>query len=251
MNSIVEKCLIVAATPCFVETCLALTPASDNFNAASLNKNRWTLENAGKGKLAPAGGKIGFTVGSGPTGDDFGILELKNNRPGFNENWEVILDVTNASGQGYEVGTGLLIYNVDDYGDQVGLEFNGKGRNAGFVSLGITNDRDNPQQDIRVNPNITSGSLRITFDKTTKFFTFWYDRTGSVDGFEWVQISTFSTTGKGGDRRGNWSMNPSGGKFGIQLYGFAENRSVARGKVSFDNFKLRALQPVIARVRPE
>jgi hypothetical protein len=223
-------------------TALALTPFSDNFNATALNTSRWTLENYAKGKLTQGAGKVNFTVAATPTGDDFSTLELKNNRPGYNESWEVILDVANTSGQGYKVGTGVLIFNADDYGDQVGLEFNGKGRGAGFVTIGITNDKDNPQQDIRVNPNVTKGSLRVTFNKTSKLFTFWYDSTGSADGLVWTQLATFSPTGKGGDRRGNWQMNSGGGRFGIQLYGFAENRSIAAGKVGFDNFKLKALR---------
>lgn len=234
--------ILFAASQFLAGTALALTPFSDNFNATALNKSRWKLENSGKGKLAQSGGRVNFTVAASPTNDDFSILELKNNRPGYNESWEVILEVANTSGQGYKVGTGLLIYNADDYGDQVGLEFNGKGRGAGFVTIGITNDQDNPQQDIRVNPNVTKGSLRITFNKTSKLFTFWYDSTGSADGLVWTQLATFSPTGKGGDRRGNWQMNPGGGRFGIQLYGFAEKRSIAAGKVGFDNFKLKALR---------
>lgn len=231
--------IICAAFPLLTGTASALTTFSDNFDAASLSKTRWTLKNYGNGKLAQAAGKINSTVASSPTKDDFGLLELKNNRPGYNESWEVILDVKNTANQGSKVGTGFLVYNADDYGDQVGLEFNGT---TGFVTIMTTDDNDNPAGDIRQNPRVTKGSLRISFDKTTKLFTFWYDSTGSADGLVWTRLATFSPTGKGGDRRGNWKMNPAGGRFGIQLYGFAEDRTVAGGKVSFDNFKLKAVR---------
>ncbi len=231
----------LAACHLFGTTAFALTPFSDNFNATALKSTRWTLKNYAKGKLSLSGGKFNFTV-SGPTGDDFSTLELKNNRPSYNESWEVILDVANTSGQGDKVGTGILIYNADDDGDQVGLEFNGKGRSGGFVMLGNTNDQDNPQQDIRVDPSVTKGSLKISFDKSATLFTFWYDSTGSTDGLAWTRLGTFSPTGTGGDRRGNWNMNPNNGRFGIQLFGFSDGRTVTAGKVSFDNFKLKAVQ---------
>ena len=233
--------IIFAAFPLLIGTASALTPFNDNFNATALNKIRWTLKNYAKGKLMQGGGKMNFTVAGSPTGDDFSVLELKNNRPGYNESWEVILDVVNTTGQGNRVGTGLLVFNADDDGDQVMLEFNGRGRKGGFLVTDVTNDRDDPMQDIRVNPNVTKGSVRITFDKTSKLFTFWYDSTGPADGLVWKQLSTFSPTGKGGDRRGNWQMNPGAGRFGIQLFGLSDGRSVSSGKVSFDNFKLKPL----------
>ena len=85
---------------------------------------------------------MNFTVAAGLTGDDFSVLELKNNRPGYNESWELILDVTNTSGQGYKVGTGFLIFNADDDGDQLMPEFNGTGRKGGLLVTGVTNDQD-------------------------------------------------------------------------------------------------------------
>lgn len=230
--------LALALFPLFTGVSSALTPFSDNFNAATLNKARWSLENNGKGKLAHGNGRINFTVSGKPTDDDYGLLELKNNQPGYNESWEAILDVKNAL-KGTTLGTGMLIHNADDYEDQVSLEFNGK---TGFVSVSITDDEDNAEDDIRKVVKISQGSIRISFDKTTKLLSFWYDKTGSADGFAWKRFATFSPTGKGGDRRGNWKMNPGGGRFGIQLYAFAEERTVAAGKVSFDNFKLRAVK---------
>lgn len=134
--------ITLAACQLLTGTAAALTPISDNFNATVLSNSRWTLKNYAKGKLALKSGKMNFTVAAGPTGDDFSVLELKNNRPEYNESWELTLDVTNTSGQGYKVGTGFLIFNADDDGDQVMPEFNGTGRKGGLLVTGVTNDQD-------------------------------------------------------------------------------------------------------------
>lgn len=246
-----SKTMITNAIPKFIAattmlhllagTASALTPFSDNFNAAKLNTARWLPNNFAKGKLSPGSQRMNFTVSNPPTGDDAAMLTLRNNQPGFNESWQVVLDVTNTRTSGNDTGTGIWIYNATDEEDGVFLEF--YGRNGGFNVINVTNDEDNSADDVSRNPRISSGSMRISFDKTTKLFTFWYDKTGSADGFKWVRISTFSPTGKGGDHRGNWNMNPGSGRFGVRLFGFAENnqkQAIPSGQISFDNFALKA-----------
>lgn len=231
---------ILAVCPILTGSAFALTPFSEKFKATKLNTSRWSLEKGGKGKLAQASGRLSFTVASSPTEDDYAILNLRNNRPGFNENWEVILDVTNGAKRGEDVGVGISIFNSADPKDSVNLEFYGSGARGGFNFIGITDDNDDVSQDVRANPNVSRGSLRISFSKTTKLFTMWYDRTGSADGFKWAKLCTFSPTGSGGTRRGNWKMNAGSGNFGVRIFGYAEFQSVAKGKVSMDNFVLRA-----------
>lgn len=240
MNSPILKTITtLAACHLLAGHASALSPFSDNFNAAKLNTSRWTLKNDAKGKLVQSSGRLNFTVASPPTGDDSATLELRNNQPGFNENWQVTLDVTNTLGSGYLCGPGIWIFNSADRKDGVFLEFYGK--QDGFNVIGITDDRDNPAGDIMRNPGVSSGSMRISFSKTTKLFTFWYDKTGSANGYQWVKICTFSPTGKGGDRSGNWNMNPGSGRFGIQLFGYSENPSpIVTGKLTMDNFALKA-----------
>lgn len=216
----------------------ALSPFSDNFNAAKLNTSRWTLKNFAKGKLAQSSGRLNYLVASPPTDDDFATLELRNNQPGFNENWETIVDVANTRNAGFSAGAGIWIFNATDPKDGLFLEFYGS--RAGFNVIGITDDRDNPAGDISTNPGINSGSMRISFNKTTKLLTCWYDKTGSANGYQWVKIATFSPTGKGGDRRGNWNMNPASGRFGIRLFGYSERQTITAGKITMDNFALRA-----------
>jgi hypothetical protein len=231
---------ILAICPILTGSALALTPFSDNFKATSLNTTRWTLENAGTGKLTQASGRLNFTVAASPTDDDYGILTLRNNRPGYNESWEIILDVANAANFGDDVGVGISIFNAADPNDNANFEFYGSGARGGFNFIGITDDRDIPSQDVRANPSVSRGSLRISFSKTTKLFTCWYDKTGPADGFKWAKLCTYSPTGSGGTRRGNWKMNAGSGSFGIKIFGYAGGRSIASGKVSMDNFVLKA-----------
>ncbi len=230
--------IVLGTFPLLNGTAFAIAPYSDNFYATALNKSRWTLKNYAEGKLARKGGKVNFTV-AGPTGDDFSILDLKNNNPGYNESWEIILDVVNAANLGSKAGVGFQIYNASDKGDFAALEFYG---NGGFVAISNTDDKDNPADDLVKNPGVTGGSIRISFDKTSKLIGYWYDATGSSDGYQWKRIGTFSPTGKGGDRKGNWKMNPTTGKFGIQLFGFSEGKEVRSGSISFDNFRLKPLR---------
>ena len=165
---------------------------------------------------------------------------LRENTPGYNESWQVILDVTNASGQGDYVGICIRISNMDDMSDNLNLEFYGKGANGGFNCYCVTNNKDNETLDIKKNPQVTKGSMRVSFSGKTKLFTAWYDPTGSADGYQWSRICTFSPTGQGGDRRGNWRMSNTKGRFTVSIQAYAENRAVAKGMVTFDNFVLKA-----------
>ncbi|MCU0748107.1 MAG: hypothetical protein MUF13_00985 [Akkermansiaceae bacterium] len=230
---------LLLAIPFLFQNAMALTPVSDNFNARLLNATRWTSESGAGGKLTQSSGRVNYTT-LRASDDDYAVLTLRNNRPGYNENWQVILDVANSAGKGEEVGVGMMIANGADPLDNVNLEFYGTGPRGGFNFIGITDDFDDISQDITARPNVTKGSMKISFNKNTKLFTFWYDRTGSADGFKWERLCTFSPTGKGGDRRGNWKMNPAGGNFTVAVFGYSEDQVVANGKASFDNFVLKA-----------
>jgi hypothetical protein len=231
---------LITLLPVLAGTASALTPVSDNFNASTLSSSRWTSEKGGKGNLSQSNGRLHYTAAKPATEDDYAVLDLRNNRPGYNENWQIILDVTNTANKGEDVGVGISVFNSADPQDNVNLEFYGAGSRGGFNFIGVTDDFDDITKDIRAFPNVTRGSMRISFSKITKLFTFWYDRTGSTDGFQWVQLCTFSPTGKGGTQRGNWKMNPGGGTFGVRIFGYSEFQGVVKGKASLDNFVLKA-----------
>lgn len=215
----------------------ALTPFSDAFSATSLNTTRWSLQNGGTGKLRQATSRINYTATSPATDDDYSIMTLRANRPGYNESWKVILDVTNTSGKGDSIGVGISIANAADLLDSVNLEFYGAGENGGFNFIGITDDYDNYLDDVSANPGITKGSMKVAYNGTTKLFTFWYDVTGSQDGYQWVRLCSFSPTGVGGTKRGNWNMGDTSG-FRVRVFGYSELQVISGGKVFFDNFKL-------------
>lgn len=231
--------ILLLTIPFLFQNAMALTPVSDNFNAKLLSAARWTSEAGAGGKLTQSSGRVNYTT-SRASDDDYAILFLRNNRPGYNENWQVILDVSNTAGKGEEVGLGIMIANGLDPQDNVNLEFYGTGPRGGFNFIGVTDDFDDISQDITAKPNVTKGSMKVSFNKNTKLFTFSYDRTGSADGYQWTRLCTFSPTGKGGDRRGNWKMNPAGGNFTVAVFGYSEDQVVTNGKAFFDNFVLKA-----------
>lgn len=229
-----------SALPLLTGTALALTPTKDSFNGKTIKKTRWDVENSStKAAFLPANGKLNFTVAGKPTDDDYSILTLKKVRPSYNESWEMTLDVANTSSTKSTVGVGFQVFNAADPTDLVALEFFGK---SGFFGVFITDDEDDSDQDLEKNPGVTKGSLKISFDKTSKLITLSYDKDGSANGFIWKKMGTFSPTGTGGDRRGNWNMNSQTGAFGIELYGFAEESKVTNGQASIDNFVLKPVK---------
>lgn len=223
--------------------CLAFTPAEDDFSAAVLNPKRWQLNQFENAKLRQSNDRLNFIVRTSTADEDYAYLELRNNQPGYNENWQVLLDVTNATGEGDRVGVGFWIFNADDPADVVFFEFYGSpgkrlrtGVRASFILDGAHIDGV-----LELKQKLTTdGSLKLTFNKLTKRFTFHFRK--SVKGADWVNLGTFSVNGLGGDVRANWNMNPGGGRFGIRLEGYGENRQVIGGKASMDNFELKALK---------
>ena len=235
--------LTFAALSFFTGNCLALTPFSDEFNAAKLDKVNWLPGAYGVGgRLTQSNGRLNFAV---PVAKPYEIdvwLELHANHPGYNENWQAIVDVANSNNHQGDSTVGLWIANTDDPSDVVYLEFSGKGTKGGFGASFVVDGKYTAGADIVANPAVSKGSVRITFNKTTKFLTFWYDPTGSADGYKWTKLGTFATNGVGGDRRGDWQMNAETGSFIIKLAGYVEGKVVAPGTENIDNFILKAVK---------
>jgi len=241
-TKILTSCVVIAGYSFIAGNCLALTPVSDDFKGASLNTKLWKISNFENARLRQSSGRLNFTIGpkTHPE-EDYAFAQLVNNQPGFNESWQVTLDVANTAAKGKRVGVGFWIFNADDPSDTVFFEFYGKGKGAnGGFNVSFVLDGQHVGADLWRNPNVSSGSLRITFNKQTKLFTFYCDRSGSGGGYQWTRIGTFSPTGVGGDRRAKWQMNPGSGRFGIRLEGFGEQSLVSGGKATMDNFVLRA-----------
>lgn len=222
----------------------ALTPFSEKFDSEELKTKRWKIEADRSVSLSQKDGRLHFTAASHR---DWAHAEalLRNNQPGYNENWEVIVDVSNTNPIG-DPSVGVNVFNADDPSDKVYLEFCGKGMRMGGIRLGggfqayfNENGQYPDGSEVITNPEVSAGSLRVSFDKTSKALTLWFDKTGSANGYQWIKLATYSTNGSGGKRPGDWNMNRGSGRFGIMLRGSAAS-SVEFGKMSFDNFVLRA-----------
>ncbi|MEO5913870.1 MAG: hypothetical protein ABIS50_06530 [Luteolibacter sp.] len=223
----------------FAGHCLALTPFSDNFNAIKLDKINWLAGGEGGAKLKQDDGVLKFLVPVNKADEDYAFLELVPSRPGYDENWQVLLDVANTNSHRGNSGPGIWIANAEDGGDTVFFECYGKGPKGGFVASFVNNGLYNVGPDIGDNPGVSGGTIRISFNKTTKIMTFAY-RVGKTA--KWTKVATFSTNGVGGDRRANWNMNAETGLFVIKIYGFTEGRIVASGTETLDNFVLKEIK---------
>lgn len=242
--------LLLAVCQSFTGNCLALTPVEENFNAKTLDTTRWELAQFENAKLRQSRQRLNFLIGPAThPEEDYAYLELRDNQPGFNENWQVLLDVSNTAGHGDHMGIGFWIYNADDPSDVVFFEFYGnktkKPRTS--VSASFVLDGIHTAEDLDLKPKVTSGKLKITFNKQTKLFTFFFGKrvpkvSGKGTTLVWQRVGTFSPTGKGGNARANWNMNPASGRFGIRLEGYGENKLVGAGEAFMDNFVLKALK---------
>lgn len=216
---------------------LALTPVVEAFNGPKLDATRWYQYKTGKGKLATQNGRLHFIVAKS-TKYDFASIELLSSRPGYNENWQLTLDLTNTANAGDKAGGGLMIFNAQDRSDYLYLEYYGKsGVDGGII---VNGKHAGKNASISIPAATPKGSVRITFDKKKKLLTLDLSVKNKKQGYEWVKVGTFSPTGKGGDVNGAWDMNPAGGSFGIQLFGVGFKKNVAAGKITFDNFEVSA-----------
>ena len=235
--------LFFGALSFFTGHCLALTPFSDDFTGTRLDKASWQQGSYGTGAiLKQSGGRLNFTM---PVAKDEEVdtwVELIASHPGYNENWQAILDVTNANNHRGNSAPGLWIFNAADPSDSVYLEFLGNGVKGGFGASFVVNGFYSAGADIVANPGVSKGSIRVIFNKTTKILTFSYDPTGSGDGYKWIKLGTFATNGVDGDRRGNWEMDPEIGSFTIRVNGYVDGKVVAAGTETMDNFALKAVK---------
>lgn len=107
--------LSFAALPFFTGNCLALIPFSDDFNAGSLDRDRWSRGSYGTGgRLTQSNGRLNFAVPVAKPSEIDVWLELYANHPGYNENWQAIVDVANSNHHQVNSTVGLWIANSAD-----------------------------------------------------------------------------------------------------------------------------------------
>ena len=233
--------LVLAVSQILVGTCVALTPVADDFNAATLNMSRWQIFNSKNAKMRHLNKRLNFSVPKSSGGENYSYAELINNQPGYNENWQLLLDVKNAAGKGDDAGVGFWIFNADDPGDVIFFEFYGnpgKTKRESVCACFVTDGQHLAEELTLKQKAATQGRLKINYSAKTKSFTFFFRK--NAKGSAWTQMGSFSVNGVGGDVRANWNMNPGSGRFGIRLEGFSEKKAVAAGDLTMDNFVLQA-----------
>lgn len=214
----------------------AVTPFSDSFSTA-INSNRWKVSEFGSGKIASSAGMVLFTVPKNPTRDDFALFTLRGIQPSVNENWEVVVDVTNTTAKGRQSGPGLAIENAADRNDAVFIEFYSNWSVSTVNSIFMTNEQDDAGLDISRTVPGSTVSLRATYKKATKIITLSYR---SLPSGAWVQLSSFSPFNRAtSPRRGDWKLNPRTGKFNVVIYGFSYGNIITSGGITLDNFSIR------------
>ncbi len=238
---------LIALAAALAGNCLAVTPVSEDFSADSLDPSRWYQTRYGHGVLRQAGGHLNYVTRTTPTKNDYAVVELLSSQPGYDENWEVVVDLTDKTDLGYDAGCGIMIVNSQERNDYLFLDFYGKGmmKNgklvAGGVSAGVLVDGEHPKNSrFTKNPKVSKGAVRFRFNATTKLMTLSVSPTQKAEGYTWLKIGTFSPTGKGGDVNGNWKMKDGTSRFAIQLYGFANAKEITAGKVWLDNLSVAA-----------
>ncbi len=206
---------------------------TENFNRTPLDTAVWHRSKKGKGRLALKNGKLNFLVGTNPGKNDLGAVELICQYPGYDEEWELTVALSNTSGSGKKAGCGVMICHAEDRSDYFYLDFNGR---AGVTSGMYANGRKLHGSIARKSP-WTKARIRIQYaDKVMKFSISPTGKPGS-----WLKIGTFSPAarneGVSARLHANWRMKPAD-TFGIQLYGFSNSAAVPAGKITLDNFRL-------------
>lgn len=216
----------------------ALTPIKESFSGATLNTTRWYQFQQESGYLGHNKKKLNYITKGATTKQDFASIELLTSQPGYNESWQLVLDLSNKAKAGKKAACGIMLFNVGDRNDYLFLEFYGtSGIEAGI----ITDTKHTKKNHISIPKAAAKGSLRVSFDKTTKLMSLDLSATNKAEGYKWFPVGTFSPKNtKGASVRANWKMDPASGRFGVQLFGFGHGVKVAKAKMTFDNFEISA-----------
>lgn len=225
---------VITLALAFAGNCLAFTPIVESFNGTDLDVSRWWEYRLNDGRFIQENGKLNFVVAT-PTPHDFASLELLSSQPGYNEAWEIIVDLSNSAKAQKNAGCGIMIFNVEDRRDYLFVDFYGKSGVAAGVFL--NGKRVTKGKFSAPNVGISSGSLRIRFDKKKKLMAF---HVSLAKPYDWHKIGTFSPDGTDGNVNANWKISATGG-FGVQLMGFGSSTTIDSGKVSHKFFSLLAV----------
>jgi hypothetical protein len=212
----------------------------DDFNDNHKDSSKWgTDELFGNGRLKEANAYLGYTCTTG-TLDDDDILPWIANRGPYTANWEAQLDIVNnttISIAGQVNSFGLKVRNPSDSGDEIFVELYNSSLGSlparrGFDGAMEENDVFVASGDTGEAP--TTGSVRLTFDATTKVFTCYY----ATNNHDWIELSSFGIAGSGGSTtNANWAMTDTD-TFPVYVYGYSTGMAVSVGTLYADNFSI-------------
>jgi len=235
---------IVALSACLAPLSLhASINGSDDFNDNVRDQTKWGSSDisVGGGTLTETSQRLEYTTSSA-TAIQSSHRPWVLNRPTYDTNWEVILDVTNTAAPSSEnayATIGIEIFppatrNRSLYTELVAYSNNGVNVQRSFDSdlLDGSNSLGYQSQSLTG----TTGSLRITFDAATKVLAFYKDINGSGDGYQWVRQSSYGIAGSGGTTANtSWAMTGPD-MFQVNVYGYSQLMTIGAGKIYADNF---------------
>jgi hypothetical protein len=216
---------------------------SDDFNDNIRDQTKWGASDLseGGGTLSETSQRLEYTTSS-PTAIQSSYRPWVLNRATYDTNWEIILDVTNAAVPGTEDSYATMGFEIFPpatrtrslYTELVAYSNDGVNVQHSFDSDLIegSNSLGYRSQSLAG----TTGSLRITFDATTKVLTFYKDVNGRGDGYQWVQQSSYGIAGSGGATANtSWAMSGPD-MFQVNIYGYSQIMTIGAGTIYADNF---------------
>ncbi len=218
----------------------------DDFNDNLKNSSIWgpdaSLE---AGVFSEIGERVSYTSSSEVPSEVF--RPLVRNVPGYDHNWDVVVDLRNAFSPGE--GTPEAV---------IGLRVSSSLDPQNFIEAALMAYRENDVVERPLLARIGGGAarfakinsrfaaIRVRFDAAGKIIHCDYDADGPINGYSWTRYASFGINGVGGFA-GTASWNMSGNqKFGISLVGFSAEHEVPAGTVSLDDFRITPTPPLTA-----
>jgi uncharacterized delta-60 repeat protein len=224
---------------------------TDNFNDNSKDPTTWAAIDVttGGASLVEANGRLEYRVTTPDVSYDEASRPWALNIARNTDAFDVILDVfnnVNPAGAA-NASVGVSVTSLENTEDSIYMELgrsgpggDGSGFLAGLSSNVYGGDEVPPFTTPTNHPAVTTGSVRLSYNPTTKVFTAYYDATGSGDGFQWQSYGTFGVgdaPGNGATRNSPWQLSGNKG-FIVSISGFSEALVVGSGSVYADNFSV-------------
>ena len=230
---------IVLATPLLH----AQLEGTDDFTDGRKDLEKWDADFVrGAGEMSESGGRLEFS-----NSDSNGVHEAGwpwvFSTASYAEDWEFQCDLHNVVGaeQSEFASIGVYVSSLDDERDLGFIEmysayFDEIGESVHGFSAGLESERGSQNEADSFELPVTSGAVRISFNRREKTLGFYYHAGDTANGYAWLRLAQYGIDGDGGaDANDSWRLNERS-EFDIGVYGYAENISVRKGELSLDRF---------------